>query len=78
MLGPIIVSFVGVGLPVGAGIWLAPTRNSGHGLWMLVTETRSRIRSLMIAAEGKIQLKHLPAPLRYDSTLGTGQEDCAT
>jgi hypothetical protein len=68
MLGPIIVSFVAVGLPVVAGIWLAPKQDGGHGVSMLVGQCRDYLRSVMIAAQAKMPLKQLPAGLRYSST----------
>jgi hypothetical protein len=67
MFGPIIVSFVGVCLPVVAGLMLAP-RNIDNS----TQEWRNHLRSLMTAVQTKIAMKHLPADLGSTSTYPTG------
>jgi hypothetical protein len=71
MLGPIIVSLVGVSLPVVAGICLAPKRTGQRSELMLIRQGRDRLRLLVTAAQSKIQLKNLPAVLGSSSTLRT-------
>jgi hypothetical protein len=67
MFGSIIVSFVGICLPVVAGLMLAP-RNIDKS----TQEWRSHLRSLMAAIQTKIAMKDLPADLGSTSTYPTG------
>ena len=70
MLGPIIVSLVGVGLPIVAGIGLAPKREGGER--MFAGRCRDRFRSLMLATRPRICAEHLSEVLPYSSTFRTG------
>jgi hypothetical protein len=72
MLGPIIVSLVGISLPVVGGIWLAPKQDREHARLMLTRQCRGYVRSLLTAAQGEINIRHLPAGLGSSSTYPTG------
>jgi hypothetical protein len=64
MLGPIIVSSVAVGLPVVAGLWLAPEQKSRHFKWVPLNRVRDYVRLLSRPGEVRIPLKDLRSVLR--------------
>jgi hypothetical protein len=72
MLGPIIVSLVGISLPVVGGIWLAPKQDRDHARSVLTRQCRGYVRSLLTAAQGELDIKHLPAGLGSSSTYRAG------
>jgi hypothetical protein len=72
MFGPIIVSAVGVSLPVVAGILLAPRRASDRSTWMQMRERIGFLRSLITAVQSKNRLRQLPAGLESSSSFRAG------
>jgi len=72
MLGPIIVSLVGVSLPVIVGMWLAPKRDTDLCKLMLLPECNGCLQSLMTKVQCKIDMKGLPVDLGASSSYPTG------
>jgi hypothetical protein len=72
MLGPIIVSLVGVSLPIVAGMLLAPKRDTELCKLMLMPECRGCLRSLAATVQCNIDMKNLPAGLGTSSTYRAG------
>jgi hypothetical protein len=72
MFGPIIVSLVGISLPVVAGMWLVPKHGSDGREMRLNLDYRGRLQSLMTTMQDKIVSKQPPAGLEASSSYHTG------
>jgi hypothetical protein len=72
MFGPIIVSLVGISLPVVAGMWLVPKHGSDGRDMRLNLGYGSRLQSLMSTAQDKFVSKQPSAGLETSSSYHTG------